>query len=502
MNQRNRRLTTSFLGKYHFPIPKKVCLRLFTNDRDKWIDTSTLLWAHPDAGKFHWNKLRVPRIIKSALMRYTLHLLQSAAPRTSLSVFERFLRNQKLFRSRRYPLTTNSLLSILTAIPNNRDFTTIRTFFKWATQKQLPGFEAHVLKEAMRVRLPEKKRQIDPRSRKRFLTDAQEHHLYKILEILPSVDDPQLRNNVLTHLTWELGIRPIQSELLQEKHIHHLGTGEGTYSSLDVVRVKQGHIKRSYKSRQISDLLYSKLLTLIAQNRIRFGPSSDEAPLIRTNAQGNRRTIKTKLHGQRLAAGGGPVGIRRFLLEHTNLPRGISANSLRHNMAQRLADAGAAAAVIAEMLDHSNLTSVKVYTEARSNLAEIKTRALGMSKTYSQIIEGLMGKRPIMSSGVEHSSQRIQGMIAGQYIGNIGACDLPLETKCPLNPVYACYGCKDFTPFIDGEHEAVVNAMASENLHLVENLGEDGKRLALQNEFPLMAARAISALCNKAGEIS
>ncbi|MCS6295376.1 MAG: site-specific integrase [Nitrospira sp.] len=456
-----------------------------------------MIWKHPEVGVIDWNKLKVPRLMTPALMHYMIHLLESYAPLTAPTEFGTFLENQHLFRRKRYPFTLTSFLSILSGVRRYNHFFHIRKFYGWATQKRIPGFHLRILKEAERVRPPSKTTKVDSRSGKRYLTDEEELQLYRAFEQAPDVSDPSLRNNVLAHLSWELGLRPVQARAIDENHIHHIEGPPADYASIEIMRVKQRHTKPTYKPRQISETLYNKILLLIAQNQSRHETQSGSRPLFRTKGGGNGESVKTRQYGKRIRIPTAREAVPTFLHGSAGLPVGKSANTLRHNMAQRFADNGASAAVIAEALDHSNLDSVKVYTEARSNLSDIKTRALGKSATYSKLIEQLLGKQAIASSEIKDPSQNVQGMVGNQYIGHIGACCLPNDTRCPFNPVYACYGCNEFTPFIDGQHEQVIEAMAKENYELVQRFGQEGGRLATQNEFPLMVARAIQVRCDK-----
>jgi hypothetical protein len=161
-----------------------------------------------------------------------------------------------------------------------------------------------------------------------------------------------------------------------------------------------------------------------------------------------------------------------------------------------MADIGAPAAAVAEALDHSNVHTVDVYVRCKPDVAVLKARALGRSRVYREIIEWLNGRVPVPHASADRGSV-VQGMVADRYIGNIGTCGLPKERACPSNPVYSCYGCQQFTPFIDGDHEAVAEAMAQENLHLHESAGIESNRVALANEYPIAAARAVQALCDK-----
>ena len=63
----------------------------------------------------------------------------------------------------------------------------------------------------------------------------------------------------------------------------------------------------------------------------------------------------------------------------------LNLTTYRHIFAQSLADQGASADVIAEIMGHNSTVPARAYIQATPNIAEIKTKALGLSKVYEDI---------------------------------------------------------------------------------------------------------------------
>ncbi|WP_258198006.1 hypothetical protein [Pseudomonas capeferrum] len=92
-------------------------------------------------------------------------------------------------------------------------------------------------------------------------------------------------------------------------------------------------------------------------------------------------------------------------------------------------------------------------------------------------------------------------MIDTQYIGDIGACALPVHTHCPYNPVYACYTCKKFHPFADGHHEQVKEALQREAQRFIDIAEQAGdlirNRPLAQHQTTILAVSATIERCRQ-----
>jgi integrase len=495
-----RRPGPGALTEYRFENPGRALLRTTHPEEASYVDTTGEVWEHAYFGRMDWRKILVPEPLKQAMQHYAFHELEAGAPQSGFTCFVRLLAIQRVIDSKSgFPLFRERTFEILAALHNREQFNEFCRFYRWATMRGVPGFDRLTMPDIAEFRPPVQRRRVDARDSGRYLTDEEQRLLLTALDTTPAVDDPRLRDQVLVQLCWELGCRPDQVRGIDERHVHEEHIAGEEYCCVDVPRAKQRAATFEYKRRPISSQLAAKILLLVAQNRKAFGSSNASSPLFRTqpvfNIQTKQFTNRTKHYGNRLSSLSAACAIARFISERLG-PKGYrGGRMLRHNMAQRMADMGAPAAAVAEALDHSNLSHVGVYVRSRPDVAELKTRALGKSRVYRDALDWLNGRIPIPRSEAA-SGGAVQGMVADRYIGNIGVCGLSKDKRCPYNPVYSCYGCSQFTPFIDGEHDAVADAMAQENLRLIDIAGGiDGGRVALANEYPIAAARAVQALC-------
>jgi len=154
---------------------------------------------------------------------------------------------------------------------------------------------------------------------------------------------------------------------------------------------------------------------------------------------------------------------------------------LRHHLAQSLADQGASAEVIAELMGHNSTVPARAYIAATPKIAEIKTRALGKNQTYQMISDMLMTGEVVDRNGIA-KNRWVKGMVGSQYIGGIGSCGLPENTACPKNPVYSCYTCPKFHPFIDGPHEEVKTSLQKQAQFFIDTAE---KGIAIEHNRPI-----------------
>jgi integrase len=489
-----RRPTQSVANQYRFENPGRVFLRNTLTDEAAHIDTRSDVWEHASFGRIDWSRVRVCEPLRRAFQHFIFHELEAAAPRSAFTTFHRLLAIQRAIGAKTtFPWSPARVLQILASLKNRAVFQQFVRFYRWASMRSVPGFDRLILRDMSDLCPPRVERRIDARSPGRYLTDLEQQLLLSALEVQHGIDEPILRDQVLAQLCWELGCRPEQIRAIDEQHVRLEHLAGEDYWSIDLIRVKQRTGRTQYRRRPISADLAAKILLLISQNRAMFGSSGPTAALFRTHARIN---IRTKNFAARMATNAITAAIAGFIAEALGRKTGRGARVLRHNMAQRMADIGAPAAAVAEALDHSSVHTVDVYVRSKPDVAVLKARALGRSRVYREVIEWLNGRVPVPRASADGETL-VQGMVADRYIGNIGACGLPKERTCPSNPVYSCYGCQQFTPFIEGDHEAVADAMAQENLRLLERAGVDGNRVALANEYPIAAARAVQALCDE-----
>lgn len=130
----------------------------------------------------------------------------------------------------------------------------------------------------------------------------------------------------------------------------------------------------------------------------------------------------------------------------------------RHNVGHQMAMSGASADEIAYVLGHSSLVAARHYIAATPELAMIKARTLGRNKAYTDMI-GMIMTGSIVDEE-RWKGRKILGIVGMTLCSGIGGCAAGIT--CPFSPVRSCYGCLDFNPFSDGNHEHVLQEVQDE----------------------------------------
>ncbi|MEB0039338.1 hypothetical protein [Pseudomonas sp. MH10] len=192
-------------------------------------------------------------------------------------------------------------------------------------------------------------------------------------------------------------------------------------------------------------------------------------------------------------------------LKHELLEAGINKPNqvsmlLRHHLGQGLADQGTPADMIAELLGYNSTVAARAYVTTTPNIARIKEKALGKSPAYQRIMRSLLTGEIVQRRNTE-SEREVRGIVDTQYIGDIGACALPTHTNCPYNPVYSCYTCKKFHPFVDGHHEQVKEALQREAQRFIDTAEQAGdllhNRPLAQHQTTILAVSATIERCRQ-----
>lgn len=166
----------------------------------------------------------------------------------------------------------------------------------------------------------------------------------------------------------------------------------------------------------------------------------------------------------------------------------------RHHLGQSLADQGAPPAVIADRLGHSTEVAARAYITATPNIAKIKTRALGENETYQYLMKALMTGAIMRREDVDDQTSIVRGSVGMQYIVGIGACDV--KGHCNSNPIFACYTCRKFHPFVDGPHDQVIEALQSHAMTFIDGTADiQHSRPLTQLEIVIESAKAVSKEC-------
>jgi site-specific recombinase XerD len=465
-------------------LPAKVRIRTRFAEDNIFIDTSGEVWSHDRYCAIDWRKCRLERRLTEALRRFIWHRLAANSPLTANSNFRDLMSEQDVLERYPFPWSMEDCTAILGALQNVRTaFLAFRVFYRWAALKMIPGFSREISAHLDDFAAPEYETYRSVKRRENVFSAWEESAFVSALD--ETVDDSDyfaLRDNVIAHLNWELGLRAEQVTGVEETHLRQtMGPGGAKYYHLAVIRLKQRTYQSSYRNRVVSERLAEKIKTLILLKADHFGPAPAERPIFVT------------IRNKRISA----VDVRNAIVqvcEGASIDPGNST-FLRHNMAQKLADQGTPGDLISDMLDHTTKIAARHYVAATPAIAKIKARALGKNATYKELMSLMTGDLIHRNDVVDHH-KIVRGVIATRYIGNIGVCGLDADTPCHKNPIYSCYTCRKFNPFIEGEHSTVVDALRGEvQVMLDQSLDLAENKVVLQLEKTIEHACDVLARC-------
>jgi hypothetical protein len=351
--------------------------------------------------------------------------------------------------------------------------------------KELTGYSSEISSSLDDLASPEYEIYRSVKFRENVLSPAHEVQLMETISAFAFEDDFfSFQDNVISHLSWELGCRAEQITGIDHNHFTEIkGPNASNFYHIKLIRMKQRSYTSSYRNRVISEKLALKIRRLIHIKTTLFGEPIADHPLFITSSRKRMKNSSVRL-----------AILSAF--EQAGLEGGTNT-LLRHNMAQKLADQGTPGDLISDMLDHTTKIAARYYVAATPEIGRIKSRALGKNSTYVELM-ALMTGSPISHDQIKDKRQIVKGVVATRYIGNIGICGLDIDTPCNKNPIYSCYTCRKFNPFIDGDHGEVIDALRTEVQVLLDqsaNLAEN--KVVLQLEKTIEHAVFMKEICTK-----
>nr|WP_279309858.1 tyrosine-type recombinase/integrase [Pseudomonas koreensis] len=424
---------------------------------------------------------------------FMAYVLEKYAPRTA-QMFANSLQALSKTKIANSLLWDKSLLLIiLEELKKSRhDLVGFRRFYRWAIDRGIQGFDLDtylIIKDTKSAR-------VDPYARI-FLSqsglelDEEIRLLRRIGRELSSNAWDELQFNIVLHLGFELAPRAIQFHSLDITDFEFVESAdhEKYYTLWLPMAKKVGQRRPERRPRKITTRLGEKISRHVAEIQQRFGHDCE--------------ALFVSRRGKRLSVNEIGLGLKRELLEAgIEKPNQVSM-LLRHHLGQGLADQGTPADMIAELLGHNSTVAARAYVTATPNIARIKEKALGKSPSYQRIMRSLLTGKVVQRRDTV-PERAIRGVIDTQYIGDIGACALPVHTHCPYNPVYACYTCKKFHPFVDGRHEQVKEALQREAQRFIDMAEQAGdliqNRPLAQHQTTILAVSATIERCRQHSE--
>lgn len=168
----------------------------------------------------------------------------------------------------------------------------------------------------------------------------------------------------------------------------------------------------------------------------------------------------------------------------------VSATRLRRTVGTRAAQEGHGELVIAEILDHSNVASARFYVEAVPDIvARIDAATARAMAPLARAFQGLQPKSADAADAcADNQILDFRFDQSGRSMGNCsgGACSF-------LAPV-ACYTCRNFRPWIDGPHQAVLDELL---VRREDQLARLGARVASTHDRTILAVTEVIQICEK-----
>lgn len=310
---------------------------------------------------------------------------------------------------------------------------------------------------------------------------------------------------LLAWLFIALGSRPVQLAALKVCDLTRTVAPDGTETYiLQVPRAKQRNAspRDELKARPLVSQIGRPLYAYAQKVKARFiGRLTDagQSPLFpvepqyesasdgqgwarfHRNPEGLRGTLKTGLDKLKVMS------------ERTGEPLNITPIRFRRTFGTNAAQEGHGVLVIAELLDHSGSESASVYVAATPELAGRieKATALHMAP-LAQAFKGHLIKDESEATRGADPNSRILDLRIDQSANPMGSCGQ--HSFCGFAAPIACYTCKSFEPWLDGQHEAVLDHLLAERERLSDN------RIAAVNDRTILAVAQVVQMCRDAKE--
>jgi hypothetical protein len=181
------------------------------------------------------------------------------------------------------------------------------------------------------------------------------------------------------------------------------------------------------------------------------------------------------------------------LSERTGNRIHINAQRFRYTIGTRAAVEGHGALIIAELLDHTDTQNVLVYVKSTPEMLERIDRAMAMVMApMAQAFTGtLICDESEALRGNDPTSRIVDPRFNTSFkpMGNCGSYSF-----CGFAAPIACYTCRNFQPWLDGPHEAVLDHLLSERERLRTSTD---LRIASINDRTILAVAQLITQCQQ-----
>ncbi|KGD36104.1 phage integrase family protein [Burkholderia pseudomallei] len=168
----------------------------------------------------------------------------------------------------------------------------------------------------------------------------------------------------------------------------------------------------------------------------------------------------------------------------------ITSRRLRYTFATTMVELGVSRKVLAAMLDHSDTQHVHVYYSLKGRrLTTILDRAAALRiGPLMRLFRGtLVPSAASAANGSDPAkSIRFVGDMSAVPPVEIGACGQ--DRLCALDPPFSCYVCPKFQPYVEADHQAVLNELLASRREREQRYGA---RLSIQLDDVIYAVAEV-----------
>lgn len=295
-------------------------------------------------------------------------------------------------------------------------------------------------------------------------------------------------------LTACLGLRPLQISQLKIMDLHEPRGADGEKWLLDIPRLKQpGKRPRTLmRTRPITSTVGVMLLRQSTYVQRRFEDWEQGLPLFpavratrwlagyewHRTANSIRLTTKSVAEGLSVCS------------ERTGEPLVITPRRLRRSLATRAASEGLSEYEVADLLDHSDTQNAKVYVEATPEIVDRLDKALAIK--LAPLAQAFTGH---FASAEELRTAPGGTVRGGAHAPPLGSCGQ--HAFCDFAAPVACYTCRQFRPWRDGPHSAVLETLILDRERLQATTDP---RIAAVNDRTILAVAEVVRLCEEGSD--
>lgn len=198
--------------------------------------------------------------------------------------------------------------------------------------------------------------------------------------------------------------------------------------------------------------------------------------------------------------------LRAFVKRHnitsplTGTRMEVTPRRLRYTLATGLVEEGVSRRELAKILDHSDTQHVEVYFALKGKMVRMLDAAV--AKQFGTFLSYFTGKIVI------NEAEAVNGDRDDKHLSfysetnptdqtEIGVCGE--SALCRLDPPYSCYLCPKFQPYVDSNHEHVLELLLARR---DERFEKGDHRMAVQQDRVIFAVGQVIETCKEALEVA